>query len=226
MKTKVLTYKNEFTGELQTKNIDIKETSESNVFYYTDKDNIEEAVYKIEDIYFMGCYFNSNDFNNSPEFKERILNRVNNFKTLTLEQQRPTLMAIEIFKRLGWNYQTLIETREAYFAKQLELEKEKEETKLQASIEATIKRVAKVDEDIIKLKNGEKISFDELVEIIKQRKLSVHIRTKGAIKKLGSNWITKTDGYFSKKTSQSTVNSIFNVVKQIVDNLPLHNQNN
>ena len=84
-------------------------------------------------------------------------------------------------------------------------------------IAANNKLLIEVLESKITLDKVQHNNFTMLLELIKFKKLDVHIRTLGAISKMGNTTISLKSGVFSKKISQSTVNSIFQVTKNLIN---------
>jgi hypothetical protein len=215
MKTKILTYKNEFTGELYFKNVILLPTDDANIFYFEIKDDLPNAVFLIGDLYFNMGYFNPHNYIHVDEYKERVKNAYLNFRENTIKLPRPSTLNIEVFRILGWEYQLLIDKREAYISNKNAEELRERQEKERKNEEADQKQRQLILKNIEYLKQGDRITFNELVGIIRHLKLNVHIRTIGAISKLGDNWISKDQGLFNKNTSQGTVNSIFEVIKLI-----------
>ena len=100
---KILTYKDEFSGELTYKKVRLFSTDVKNIFYFKDRD-VENVVFRIGNIFFNNGWFDSKKFENYSEYRKHFEDSVNNFKENTMGAPYPNLLKIEVFKLLGWDY--------------------------------------------------------------------------------------------------------------------------
>ena len=132
-------------------------------------------------------------------------------------QDYPNLILVKVFELIGIDNSELLKKREIYLQQREEKIKQEELLKLEEKRKKELEHIEWCEKTFQNFKNGSDISFNSLLELIKFKKIDVHIRTLGAISKLGNNTINMKSGVFSKKTSQSTVNSIFQVTKNLIN---------
>lgn len=143
---------------------------------------------------------------------------LNDFENFVKNQEYPNLILVKVFELLGIDNTELLQKREVYLQKRECERKEKEILKIKQQQQKELEHLEWCEKTFENFKNGNKISFNSLLDLIKYKKLNVHIRTLGAIGKQGNNLIGLKTGIFSKNTSRNTAQSIFNVVSELTKN--------
>ncbi len=221
---KTLLYKKN-GNDLMFKNLEL--IKDKNNIYHTFIDaNYCLFIGEIKGIYFeVPLYCNYRYYLHSEDYKEhyesqilKIENFLNDFENFVKNQEFPNLILVKVFELIGIDNSGLLQKREVYLHKREEKIKADNVLKLEQKKIKELEHIKWCENTFESFKNGSDISFNTLFELIKHKKLEVHIRTLGAISKLGNNTINLKSGVFSKKTSQTTVNSIFQVIKNIVKN--------
>ena len=129
------------------------------------------------------------------------------------------LHIIEFAKAQGWPHEELIKRREDFIADRKKKEIAEFEEKQKQQREAEIQRKADTLERVTaiqkSLKEGKKVTYFELIELIKNSTMKMNPRTMGALNKQDDrSYIGTSTGSFTKKTSRSTIDSIFEIASQ------------
>jgi hypothetical protein len=129
------------------------------------------------------------------------------------------LHIIEFAKAQGWPHEELIKRREDFIADRKKKETAEFEEKQKQQREAEIQRKADTLERVTaiqkSLQDGKKVTFYELIELIKNSTMKVSPRTIGALNKQDDrSYIGTSTASFTKKTSRSTIDSIFEIASQ------------
>jgi hypothetical protein len=125
---------------------------------------------------------------------------------------------IEFAKAVGWEYEILIEKRDNHKINYLKKDAERKEAEKERQKEREIRFKENVIRNHEMLKSNNKITYDQLIDIIKEFKIIVHPRTMGLLKKQDSSWeISTSRGVFSKSTSAASKDSIFDLVNKVAE---------
>lgn len=215
-KVKAITFKQN-GNDLKESYFNVTQYTE-NVFLSPDLDNTySESSFVI--IHQNGIYANLGSHSNqhlTDENKEYLENVPLNFVSVTLQNKWINKLEIEFAKQAGLDYQSLINRR-------LEIEKEREQRKIRRleaeKLEQQEQQQAekeKAESILTLIKQGDKVTFNQLIFVVDYFKVSVHPRTKGAINNQNSgSEISLTTGRFTNKTSSKTAQSIFDLIKKV-----------
>ena len=233
---KTLIYKKN-GNELTFKNLELIKDKENIYHTYIDEDYCL-FIGEIKGVYFeIPQYCNYRYYLHPESYKEhydaiisKIKDFLNDFENFVKNQDYPNLIFVKVFELIGIDNVELLQKRESYLQKREKKRKEDEILKLEQKRKKELDHLEWCEKTFESFKNGSDINFNSLLELIKFKKLDVHIRTLGAISKMGNNTISLKSGVFSKKTSQSTVNSIFQVTENLMKceekkTIPLKNGN-
>jgi len=221
MEMKTLIYKKN-GNDLMFKNLELIQ-DKGNIYHtYIDTDYCL-FIGEIRGVYFgIPQYCNYRYYLHPEDYKEyydaiifKIENFLNDFENFVKNQDFPNLILVKVFELLGMDTSELLQKRDVYLQKREEKIKQEEILKLEQQKQKEKEHLEWCEKTFESFKNGNEINFNTLLELIKFKKLDVHIRTLGTIAKLGNNTISLKSGRFSKKTSRSTVNSIFNVIENL-----------
>jgi hypothetical protein len=125
---------------------------------------------------------------------------------------------IEFAKAVGWEYEILIEKRDNHKINYLKKDAERKGAEKERQKEREIRFKENVIRNHEMLKSNNKITYDQLIDIIKEFKIIVHPRTMGLLKKQDSSWeISTSRGVFSKSTSAASKDSIFDLVNKVAE---------
>lgn len=211
-------------NDLTFKNLELIKDKENIYHTYIDADYCL-FIGEIKGVYFeIPQYCNYRYYLHPEDYKEhyeaiisKIENFLNDFENFVKNQDYPNLIFLKVFELIGIDNLELLQKREVYLKQREGKIKEEELLKLEEKRKKELEHIDWCQKTFENFKNGSDISFNILLELIKFKKLDVHIRTLGAISKLGNNTISLKSGVFYKKTSQSTVNSIFQVTKNLIN---------
>jgi len=217
MKIKVIDYKND-GNTVTTRFYEVEEFAPG-VYISKDNDsdlyllifgNIEKNVYVIDGFYSLQTI---------EANKEYVTSIPADFMKFMLEKPFIRKIDIEFAKECGLDYQILEKRRDEIFAIRKKEEAEKEAKKRQEEEEHAAKESKRIDDRLQALKDGKNISYQDLLDIIEKYNFKIAPRTLGAIRKqvTSYSYINRERGYFLPKTAQTTVNSIFRVVKEVVE---------
>lgn len=218
MKIKVLDYKND-GNTVTTKWFDVEELfpgvyiskyEENSNLYQLIFGNVDKNVYVIDGLYSQETILNNKDYLHEV---------VADFPKFLIEKPFIRKIDIEFAKQSGFDYQILEQRREEIFAIRKQQEAEEKAKKEQKSIEYAAREAERINERLQALKDGKNISYQDLLDIIGKYNISIAPRTLGAIRKqvASYSYINRERGFFKPKTARSTVDSIFQVVKKVVE---------
>ena len=207
MKTKVIKYN--YKDEVVEKVVELEKISEYAYF-----DNEEgDAFLLVNGLFVCVGWYSSIDIikNNVDKCEELAKNYIKN----SLLEKYPKKIFFRVFEKLGLSTEKLSENLLLFNENKQKDEEEKREKKELEAREQHLKKVCKINSDLAKLKAGENITFNELLDILDHLKISIHPRTKGTISKQGGNWINLKEGLFDKKTGRSFINGVFELIKSL-----------
>lgn len=213
MKNKVITFNG--SGKIVEKNLDLTQVNE-NVFYYIENSeypNLISVVVKHNEILIDVAYMNICLLEGRME---RLNDYALNYQQRVIEKEKPLGVDIYVFQKLGYDTIIIDNNNNATFEKQEQVRQAKiEKEKIEKEEKIALQKL-NAENALAHLKNGGNISFVSLEEIIEIKKIKIHPRTLGAIRKLGNRVINQKQGEFLKTTSQSTVNSIFEIINLLL----------
>lgn len=137
-----------------------------------------------------------------------------------------SLIDIELLKELEYPQNTideLIEKRRIYLENREQAYKKEQEEKNEKKLKEAEQRKNKDLEDAHKaldnLRNDKEIYFSDLLNLCNHLNIDLHIRTKGFLMKEENSTcsIKKGSGTFKKRTSTSTMNTLWEVVEKILE---------
>lgn len=213
MKNKVIINRN---GKIVEKNIELTQFNE-NIFYYLEDEKypyLISVVVKHNEIYIDVAYMNINMLESR---KDTLNDYAENYKQRVEEKENPFLIDYYVFQKLGYDTSKMDEAKNLFLEKQKQILENKKIREQKEREERFNLMKLKVENLLNDLKSGKNITFNNLEEIINFNDVKIHPRTLGAIRGLGNRNINIEYGEFLKKTSQSTVNSIFQIIKNLIN---------
>lgn len=130
----------------------------------------------------------------------------------------PNLVHLEFAKRTGMDVDRILKRREA-----IKAEREAKNHARETEREAEQNRIKNEHAEKMwivkeKLKRGDNITFDDLIKCMDHFGYDIHPRTKGTINKQPSHFeVSNNSGRFVGKIRQSTVNNIFDAIKDFAN---------
>lgn len=150
--------------------------------------------------------------NNNLERVEKVYNDLENY--LYNEASWVNKMHLEFAKQVGWDVNRLLQKRQSILAERESKEQAEQAEKKAKQLEFAKQHANSMQAIKAKLKEGSNVTYKELTDCIAFYKFYVHPRTLGTILKQPDYLtINTTSGRFHGKVRQSTINSIFEVVK-------------
>jgi len=194
------------------KNMDVQELY-PNIYTSIGENDCLHTIFKYNEVYlWQGQYKKS--MVTDPNNKEYLLDMHKTYISSIISYNFINKLHIAHYELLGLDTTDLLAKRDQIIAERQKAKEIEAKERLLAAENAKKEYINEGQAIKNKLIAGETVTFEQLLLAIDALKCKVHPRTKGAIKKQNAqSFIGLTTGRFTNKTSNSTAQSIFDVVK-------------